>query len=106
MSTKKEDRKNSLMPGGIPRYVRCYNQSASADQYTVIFTKKRLQEQGDFMYLGMSANPYDSQGICQHGFMIDAKVYSHLGKKIGFSDLPNDCREIIIKEYIELWDLN
>ena len=102
----KERRKERLMPGGIPRYVRCYdNHGETIDRYTVVFTKRK----SPYPYLGMSDNPYHPQGIGMHGeekdFIIDRPNYGHLGKKISFMDLPFACRLAVILDYKGLWGL-
>lgn len=105
---KKVDRKEALMPNGIPRYIRCYdNQGETLDRYTVVFTGNyRRNTGGQFVYLGMSENPF--QGIGQHGYsntQVDRPTYGHLGKKIQFSDLPKDCRLAVIQDYKDYWGI-
>jgi hypothetical protein len=105
--SKREERAARLMPEGIPKYVRCYdNNGESLDRYTVVFTGKA----SGFMYVAMNAQPcHPSYGIYQHGegsgSPIDYPTYGHLGKKIKFSDLPEDCRKAVVNEYKELWKL-
>ena len=97
-----------------PRYIRCYdNNGETYDRYTVIFTKKRIgggkHKHGQFVYVGISENPYHPLGFYQHGFSdcsIDHPSYSHLGKKIQFLKLPDDCQKAIIQEYNELWKIS
>ena len=86
-------RKQNLMPGNIPRYIRCYdNQGKSFDRYTVVYTGRyRKCPRDQFRYIGMSAHPFHPQGFGQHGAsddLIDKPTYSHLGKKITFKQLP------------------
>lgn len=77
--------------------VRIYdNGGKTFDQYTVVFTKK---VNGEYMFLGMSSNPFHPQGFCQHGFssiIIDRPKYKHLGKKIKTEDLPKDCQYAVM----------
>ena len=87
-----------------PKYIRCYdNGGATFDRYTVVFTR------GKRCYLGMSENPFHPQGFGQHGEWrkgensIDYPIYSHLGKKIKFVDLPKDCQKAVKQTYNELW---
>lgn len=40
-------------------------------------------------------------GACQ----IDRPTYKHLGKKIAFDQLPNDCKTLVISTYSDLWDI-
>jgi hypothetical protein len=100
-------RSERLMPGGVPRYVRCYdNKGASIDRYTVVFTGRY----GYFMYLAMNARPFDPQGFGQHGESqgepIDRPTYGHLGTKIKFADLPEDCQKLVISDYKGIWSLD
>lgn len=100
------------MPGGIPRWVRCYdNGGETFDRYTVVFTKKRQRRGGiigraAFLYVAMSANPYHPQGFGQHGesdMPIDRPTYGHLGKRIRFEDLPDDCKTVVIEDYMDIF---
>lgn len=104
------DRTERLMPGGVPRYVRCYdNKGASADRYTVVFTGRyRHKTGGEFWYVGMDAYPFSPQGIGMHGTnrnQIDRPTSSHLGRKIKFESLPEDCQKLILSDYMYLWDI-
>lgn len=95
------------MPNGIPKFVRCYdNGGETFDRFMVIFSKKKIGD--EFMYLGMSSDPTHPQGFGQHGFTkfqpADRPAYSHLGKKIKFEDLPEDCQKVVISNYLQLWD--
>lgn len=100
----------SLMPSGIPRYIRCYdNGGESLDRYTVVFTGNyRSKTGGDFLYIGMNDSPFHPQGVGMHGGhkeQIDRPGYGHLGKKISFQQLPDDCRALVLRDYCDLWDL-
>lgn len=109
-------RNDSLMPDGVPRYIRCYDLGEqTGDRYTVVFTKKR--DCGQFLHVGMSANPFHPQGIGQHGAtaeLIDTNEHgwppamgrkNHLGKRISFKDLPADCQKLVSGDYVALWEL-
>ena len=37
--------------------------------------------------------------------MIDYPTYGHLGKKIKFQDLNDECRRLLMEEYCEVWDI-
>lgn len=110
MNKSYEDRKNRLLPNGKPRYIRCYdNHGETLDRYTVCFTDRYTNKTGGWFWnLGMSSNPFSPQGIGQHGEseeQIDRPVYSHLGKKINFDQLPPDCQKLVISTYVYLWDI-
>ena len=105
-----KNRQQSLMPNYIPRYIRVYdNGGETFDRYTVVFTGRyRKSIHSDFIYLGMSKNPCNPQGFGQHGFspfLIDRPKYSHLGKKISFNDLPDECKNVVCSTYCDLWNI-
>lgn len=107
---KKIERTERLMPNGVPRYVRCYdNGGDTADRYTVVFTGHYKQKTGgEFLNLGMSEDPFHPCGIGCHGSSqthIDSPTYSHLGKKIQFQELSEKAQQCVIQTYEDLWDL-
>jgi hypothetical protein len=75
--------------------VKCYdNGGDSFDRYTVVFND--LKEQPNvYEYVGMSSNPFSPSGFCQHGVCIVGK---HLGKRIAFSSLPDDCKVVVRRD--------
>ena len=108
--SKKETRKASLIPNGVPRYIRCYdNGGETADRYTVAYTGNyKGKSKGWFDYVGMSGSPFHPQGIGMHGQTefrpCDKPSYKHLGKKIKFTDLPKDCQTLVMQDYLYFWD--
>lgn len=98
---------DNLMPNGIPKWIRVYDDAKLFDRYTVVYTKKKFN--GVFLYVGMSYNPTSYNGICQHGETefqpVDRPTYGHLGKRISFEDLPIQCKDFIRNEYKELWNI-
>lgn len=104
-----QDRLARLMPAGVPRYVRAYdNGGASVDRYTVLFTGRaadRRWKDGAYYYqaLAMNAAPFHPQGFGQHCECPDG---AHLGKRISFAALPEDCRKLVLQDYREIWRLN
>jgi hypothetical protein len=92
--------------------VRCYDnggadaENGTFDRYTVVFTGRyRRYTGGHQMYVGMSSNPFAAQGFGQHGSSatdIDRPTYSHLGKRIEFTDLPQDCQLLVMSDAQEL----
>jgi len=109
MNKKYLERKERLLPNGKPRYIRCYDDEKSGDRYTVVFTGNYTHNTaGEHWYLGMSSNPFHPQGIGQHGtsqFQIDRPLYTHLGKKIKFDDLPDNCQKLVLQDYVYLWNI-
>lgn len=114
-----------LMPGLVPRYVRVYdNEGRSFDRYTAVFSGRTAVMRGgpgqpnQYPYIGMSANPYHPQGFGQHGHTDHSACdavggkwppaigrSNHLGKRIAFADLPADCQDLVIRDYIAIWNL-
>ena len=94
---------------GDPRYTACYKDGDEGDCYTVVFTRSiGSGYQRSFQFVGMSASPFHPQGVGQHGehgTRIDKPSYRHLGKRIGFRDLPEDCKRLVKSDYRELYDL-
>lgn len=116
MDKKRAER---LMPGEIPKYVRCYdNGGNSADRYTVVFTGKYPgKKPRECNYRAMSSNPFHPQGVglfCWNEDMIDTNNSgfapavgrkNHLGTRIPFSDLTEECQKLIISDYKEIWGI-
>ncbi len=110
-------REKRLMPDGIPKWIRCYDNGGpdvgggSIDRYTVVYTnigRAIPALRGGSQYVSMSGSPYHPQGICQHGEHdrpIDRPSYGHIGRPIPFSALPEDCRQVVISDYRELWEI-
>jgi len=112
MNKKQLERKERLLPGGIPRWIRCYDnggvdkEGGTTDRYTVVYSNLKT---GWCSYVGMSGSPYHPQGFCQHGENrdpIDRPKYSHLGKKIKFQDLPEDCQKVVMSDYCDFWEID
>lgn len=92
--------------------VRCYDNGGvdkvggTVDRFTVVYTGRyRRYTGGEQQYVGMSTNPFSPQGFGQHGSSrtgIDRPAYSHLGKRIAFTDLPKDCQRLVQTDCQEL----
>jgi hypothetical protein len=103
--------KANLFKDAAPKYVRCYDDGGkSIDRYTVVFTGRyRRNTGGAWLYLAMNTAPFHPQGFGQHGESvgvqpIDRPRYGHLGKRIAFKDLPDDCRRLVVSDYCDLWE--
>ena len=121
MNKKQLQRHDSLMPNGIPKYVRVYDSPEYGDRFTVIFSGnyRKRQSNGrfdDVQVIGMNESPTHPQGFCQHtsypdhidkvnGWPPAVGRKNHLGTRIAFSDLPKVCQDIIIDDYKAIWDL-
>ena len=111
---KQRDRYARLLPNDIPRKVRIYDNGGSEkeggtfDRYTVVFTGNYpIKNRGWYDYLGLSEHPFHPQGFGQSGAAefqpVDRPNYSHLGKKIKFENLPEDCKKAVIQDYLYHW---
>lgn len=117
MTKKQLARRERLLPSGEPRYVRCYDNDGFGDRYTVVFSRAdKFYPKGWYPYLAMSKDPFHPQGIGLHGEhtrIIDAVKgrppavgrKCHLGRRIPFSALPPDCRELTLRDYCAYWGL-
>jgi hypothetical protein len=85
-----------------PKYIHIYdNGGKTVDRYTVVYTRTSSHE-----YVGLSERPFHPQGFCQHGVAqqsIDYPAYGHIGKKISWEDLPEDCKQIVMRDYEDIW---
>lgn len=100
-------RKASLLPSGIPKYLRIYdNGGKTFDRFTIVFTGKyRKSHRDGYLYAGSGIDP---TGFYQHGenaTPIDKPGYAHLGKKIPFGELPKKVQSQVISDYKHIWQL-
>jgi hypothetical protein len=90
-----------------PKYIRIYdNKGESFDRFTIVFGRKTFS--GEFIYLGLSEYPYHPMGFGHHGTSkepIDRPTYSHLGKKIKWNDLNEDCKKAVNESYKSVWNI-
>ena len=131
MTKRETERLASLMPNGIPKYVRIYDNadtpSETCDKYSVVYCgnynnigRSRHDRTQRWYHLRfMSFNPRDPNGVgifdCSET-IIDTipgrwggpKIGQscHLGKRIRFEDLPDQCRDLVIEDYRAVWDLS
>jgi hypothetical protein len=110
ISKARQAREHRLLPNGMtPRWMHIYdNGGESADRFTVVFTGRYASRERQCDYIGMGAGPFHPQGVCQHGQadrVIDYPSYGHLGKKISFHELNEDCQIVALRDYLYLWDL-
>ena len=75
--------------------IKCYDSPKFGDRYTVVFLDQP-ERGGMFVCLGMSERPFHPQGIGQHSA---AQLGRHLGKRVAFTDLPNDCQKAVLQEW-------
>ena len=85
--------------------IRCYDAGEKfADRYTVYYLiPQYFHGERFYIYIGMSAHPTHPQGIGMHGECSGRDLPRHkyhkgIGKKIEFSELPDDCKKLINRE--------
>ena len=87
---------NELIEGHL---IKVYDDGGrSIDRYTVVFMDKPAHSficGRSFSCLAMNRAPFHPQGFCQHS---EARIGSHLGKRIPFESLPEDCRKAVLQE--------
>jgi hypothetical protein len=109
MNRYQQIRFERLMPNGIPRYIRIYdNGGKTFDRYTVVFTHNFPNRNRKCLVRAMSKNPKSPQGfgmLEEYNEIIDFPSYGHLGKRITFKQLPDDCKDIVISDYVNIWNL-
>ena len=124
LTKRQVNRLKALLPGGTPRYVRCYdNGGETCDRYTVVYSGKagavHYPGRGmEYSYRGMSTYPFHPQGFGMWGSTKDKPCdvdrwgfppalgrKCHLGKRIPFAELPPDCRKLVLQDYREIWNL-
>jgi len=72
------------------------NQGKTFDRFTVVFVDFADYE-NHYTCLGMSFNPTSPQGYCMHSA---GKIGEHLGKRIRFDQLPDECQIVVKSMYI------
>jgi len=96
---------------GEPLRISCYmykgDPKPCRDYITVVYThaSKAGYPKGTVLYRSMNGNPYHPAcGIAEMG---EGKQCSFKpgGSKVAFSDLPQDCKDIVLSDYKNLWEL-
>ena len=76
--------------------IACYDDGGKTyDRYTVVYLEQPENKPFIFAAVGMSAEPFHQQGLGQH---CAAKPGKHLGRRIRFSDLPDDCKKLVLRD--------
>jgi hypothetical protein len=77
--------------------VRVYDSEGEVDRYTVVFMDTPACRENPKLLccLGMNGSPFHPQGIGQHS---GAMIGRHLGKRIRFADLPEDCQKLTLRD--------
>lgn len=105
LSKKQAQRVRSLMPGGIPRHIRCYrSRNLDSMPYTIVLSKAHcFALRGYSWFISVTEGGGVSHG--EHQGQIDWPSYAHLGRRVHFLDLPEAVRRAVVSEYVECWAL-
>lgn len=76
--------------------IKIYDNPEYMDRYSVIYLDH--VNRGQVSGIGMNAHPTHPQGIGMHFELPVSNDYSHLGKEIQFSDLPEDCQTVVKRD--------
>lgn len=76
--------------------IRIYdNGGKTIDRYTVVFMDEPEHQPDTFACLAMNERPFHPQGFGQHSTAMPGR---HLGKRIAFEQLPEDCQKLVRRD--------
>ena len=101
-------KKNLYTTTGEPKRIRCYMQKVkkSVDYITIVFTYAHYAGYpiGTVLYRAMNDLPFHpAYGFAQWGEGNQCS-FRPGGSRVAFVDLPNDCKELIMRDYKDLWE--
>jgi hypothetical protein len=102
------DKRKLFNKAGEPRYIRCYEtkRNPTIDRFVIVFTRASCFSGKDYigrvLYVSASGNPCHPTGFWQHGEAWRHE-FSPNGSRIKFSELPEQCRQLVLEEYKYLW---
>jgi len=123
---KQAERRQRLMPNGIPRWVRIYdNGGEMADRFLCVYTGLYNNLSGQthpniYYSRSMSYNPFHPQGVAMFDVteqIVDkygnnwagpsiGRKHPRLGRRIRFEDLPTPCKDLVVSDYVAIWELD
>ena len=76
----------------------------TAERYTAVFTGLfDLKKPGEYPYLCLGEEPLAPGGSC--ALRCGRLPYERMKCEISFEDLPEDCRQLVLDVYRDLWGL-
>lgn len=118
MTKRQQSRIAALMPGGVPRYVRCYDAPEEIERYTVVFSGNyactKVPHRHERWVEHISMNIWGGTSYCEHTRALDVNKSGfapaiggkcRLGLRIPFDALPEVCRKVVVYEYREIWGI-
>lgn len=80
----------------MKKLIKCYDSGPEfLDRYTVLYKDCPEYLPNSYGGRAMSDNPFHPQGFGQY---IVAQAGNHLGKRIKFKDLPEDCKKLVLQD--------
>ena len=76
------------------------NGGETYDRYTVVYLA--TFDCGQYLYVGMSENPFHPLGFGQHGELPASYLHDCPDKEITLSDLPPDCQTLVEQDLAEI----
>jgi hypothetical protein len=75
----------------------------TAERYTAVLTGLLSpRKPGEYTYLRMSDDPL---GSGHYTVTQGRPPYGELGREISFSELPEDCKSLVLDTYRKMWNL-
>lgn len=75
----------------------------TAERYTVVFTGLfDMKKPGEYSYLVLDECTVEED---KHKLRRGRPPYEEFGQEIGFQDLPEECQDLVIEVYLDLWGL-
>ena len=101
------ERCRRLMPNGVPRWIRCYVNEAEANPFVVLYTGRYTHKtERQHLAVNCGRDPFWPQGYCVHvetPVPLDSK--RRPGRRIRFEDLPREVKDVVLVDYVYLWDI-
>lgn len=123
MTKKQKQRLQAFLPQGTPKYIRVYENLKYFDRYIIVFTGPKVDiedTEKTHVSVSMSCHPLNPTGVLNLSFSRDiidhipgrwggvklGRTHPIFGKRILFTDLPHDCRDVVLDIYKSIHYLN
>lgn len=116
-----KSRSLALIPGGVPRWVRVYdNEGLTADRYAIVFTGRgagtsttpfvRCNAQPNHPQYGIYIRgeerfPYDTENTSWAPAIGRKHKNPAIGRRVAFQDLPAAVQQAVREDYCALWEV-
>lgn len=91
------------LDGDCPKGVLAiFDDPRTCDRYTVFYVEPVVEGEDVFAYVGMSGAPFHPQGFGQHGELTAHQIrmyrYHNGHRACRWSDLPKDCKRLVLQD--------